>query len=134
MVVVAVLQRLPHVPQILLPMQYGFLFALFALGLMHWQPRALVNPVIGWIGKVSYSGYLIHLGLIAAVPIPHATYREALAIVISATVALSTVTYFLVEEPFNRLGRRLVRVWLSRAAPRTISDASEIKPSAASTR
>lgn len=93
------------------PVHYAALFATFALGLMHWQPLILVNPVICWIGKVSYSGYLIHLALIAAVPIPHDSYLEAFAILTGATVALSTLTYFAIEEPFNQLGRRVAQRW-----------------------
>jgi peptidoglycan/LPS O-acetylase OafA/YrhL len=91
------------------PMQYGALFALFALGLMRWQPRLLVNPIIGWIGKVSFSGYLIHLTLIATAPIPHASYLEAFLALTAATIALSTITFFCVEEPGNRLGRLVVK-------------------------
>jgi peptidoglycan/LPS O-acetylase OafA/YrhL len=99
----------PYISRLGLPIPYGFLFALFALGLMHWQPRALVNPVIGWIGKVSYSAYLIHVALISAVSIPHASYVEPFAVLTVATLALSTVTFFCIEEPFNRLARRLAR-------------------------
>jgi peptidoglycan/LPS O-acetylase OafA/YrhL len=93
------------------PMQFGLIFAIFALGLSKWQPVALVNPVIGWIGKVSYSGYLIHLALISALTttIPHANFLEAFAILAGLTIPLSTITYLCVEQPFNRFGRRLAR-------------------------
>jgi peptidoglycan/LPS O-acetylase OafA/YrhL len=92
-----------------LHMRYGVLFALFALGLRNWQPRLLVNPVIGWIGKVSYSGYLIHLALMTAVPIPHANYLEAFLAVTAATLFLSTITYLCVEEPGIWLGRQVIK-------------------------
>ena len=91
-----------------LHVRYGALFALFAIGLMHWQPRLLVNPVIGWVGKVSYSGYLIHLALIATFPMPHANYPQAFLAVTAATLALSTVTYLCIEQPGIWLGKRVI--------------------------
>jgi peptidoglycan/LPS O-acetylase OafA/YrhL len=106
---------------ILLPMLYGALFAVFALGLGYWQPTALVNPVIGWVGKVSYSGYLIHLALIAAVPLPHQSYGTAFAVLTAATLALSAITHRCIEEPFNQAGRRLARRWASRQAATAIT-------------
>ena len=39
-----------------LPMQYGVVFAIFALGLSKWQPILLVNSLICWIGKVELLG------------------------------------------------------------------------------
>lgn len=120
MVLLAFFPSPPLVGRVGLPVEYGAVFALFALGLMHWSPRILVNPVIGWIGKVSYSGYLIHLALISTVPIPHANYAQTFAVLTALTVALSTVTYFCIEEPFNRVGRRLA----SRAAKSLASTSS----------
>ncbi|HZR87490.1 MAG TPA: acyltransferase [Bradyrhizobium sp.] len=99
---------------ILLPMLYGALFAALALGLTCWQPAALVNPVIGWIGKVSYSGYLIHLALIAAVPLPRESFSGAFVVLLAATLALSAITYRCIEQPFNNAGRRLAQRWTSR--------------------
>ncbi len=102
-------------------MRYGVLFALFALGLMNWQPWLLVNPIIGWIGKVSYSGYLIHLALIAVAPIPHANYLEAFFALTAATLFFSSITYFCIEEPGIRLGRRVIKTF-SQAQHPTRSD------------
>jgi peptidoglycan/LPS O-acetylase OafA/YrhL len=101
------LHYLPYVSPLGLPMQYGFLFALLVLGLMHWSPRVLVNPVIGWIGKVSFSAYLIHFAVIATLPIPHANYAEAFISLTSITIAISSITYLCIEQPFNRLGGRV---------------------------
>ena len=126
MVVLAFFPMLTTAGLATLPIDYAAVFALFAVGLAHWQPRFLVNPIIGWIGKVSFSGYLVHLGIIAALPIPHATYVEAFLGLTALTIAISSMTYFLIEEPFNRLGRRLARR-LTEAGSRQVS-ANELDP------
>src|SRR5262249_40438820 len=92
-----------------LPIRFGMVFTLFVLGLSQWQPRALVNPIIGWIGKVSYSGYLVHFALLSSVAIPNSNYLEAFALLTALTVAISSVTYLCIEEPGNKLGRYVIR-------------------------
>jgi peptidoglycan/LPS O-acetylase OafA/YrhL len=109
MVVVAFFPDLPFIRQLDMPKQYGIIFAVFALGLAHWQPLLLVNPLIGWIGKVSFSAYLVHLWVISTFAIPHSTYAEAFFALTAVTMAISFVTYFVVEEPGNRLGRYLAK-------------------------
>ena len=109
MVLVAFFPALPFIGRLGSPIQYGIIFAFFALGLAHWQPWFLVNPVIGWIGKVSYSAYLVHLGIVSTVPIPHANYAEAFLSLTAITIAISSITYLVIEEPFNQLGRRLAK-------------------------
>jgi peptidoglycan/LPS O-acetylase OafA/YrhL len=109
MVVVAFFPDLPFIRQLDMPKQYGIIFAVFALGLAHWQPSLLVNPLIGWIGKVSFSAYLVHLWVISTFAIPHSTYAEAFFALTAVTMAISFVTYFVVEEPGNRLGRYLAK-------------------------
>jgi peptidoglycan/LPS O-acetylase OafA/YrhL len=109
MVLVAFYPGLPYVGQLGLPMQYGIVFAVFALGLAHWQPWLLVNPVIGWIGKVSFSAYLVHLWVISTFAIPHSSYAEAFLALTAVTIAISSITYLVIEEPCNRLGRYVAR-------------------------
>jgi exopolysaccharide production protein ExoZ len=109
MVIVAFYPALPYIGRSGLSTQYGFIFAAFALGLAHWQPWFLVNPVIGWIGKVSFSAYLVHLWVISMFAVPHANYAEAFAALTAITVAISSITYLVIEEPFNQWGRRLAK-------------------------
>lgn len=93
-----------------LPMQYGVVFAIFALGLSKWQPILLVNSLICWIGKVSYSAYLIHfLILSAAVPFPHESLGTAFVSLAAITIGLSSISYLVIERPFNRIGRQLAQ-------------------------
>jgi exopolysaccharide production protein ExoZ len=109
MVLVAYFPGLPLIGRLDMTKQYGIIFAAFALGLAHWQPLLLVNPLIGWIGKVSFSAYLVHLWVISTFTIPHSTYPEAFLALTAITMAISSFTYFVVEEPCNRLGRYLAR-------------------------
>jgi peptidoglycan/LPS O-acetylase OafA/YrhL len=109
MVLVAFFPSLPYIGRGGLSTQYGFVFALFALALGHWQPWFLVNPLISWIGKVSFSAYLVHIWVISAFAVPHANYAEAFAALTAITVAISSITYILIEEPFNRLGGKLAK-------------------------
>jgi exopolysaccharide production protein ExoZ len=95
---------------VLLPILYGLVFAIFALGLSAWQPLLLVNPVICWIGKVSYSAYLVHLAVISGlVPFPHNNFAEAFLALTAITVAISSATYLFIEQPFNRVGHAIAR-------------------------
>ncbi|QTL05202.1 acyltransferase [Aquabacter sp. L1I39] len=88
-------------------------FAMVALGsrrapLMN---ALLGNPVSQYLGLISFSIYLGHpavlgvlggAGLLPAAPLPKAV------LVIAATVALASATFFLVEQPGQRMGRRLL--------------------------
>jgi peptidoglycan/LPS O-acetylase OafA/YrhL len=126
MVIVAFFPMLPFIGRLGLPMQYGVLFAVFALGLAHWQPWLLVNPVIGWIGKVSFSAYLVHLGVISGLPVPHENYAEAFFALTVITVAISSFTYLVIEAPFNRLGGRLAKRVAEASSRRSV--ANELVP------
>jgi peptidoglycan/LPS O-acetylase OafA/YrhL len=124
MVLVAFFPTLPYIGRGGLTTQYGFIFAIFAAGLAHWQPWLLVNPLIGWIGKVSFSAYLVNLWVISALPVPHANYAEAFAALTTITIAISSVTYLVIEKPFNRLGRRLAKAFGETDAPKCAGEQS----------
>lgn len=107
----------PLLGKLIVPAQAGVLFAAFALGLSKWQPRLLVNPIIGWIGKVSYSGYLLHLLIITSgLSFPRENFAVAFISLAAITICFSTITYLCVEKPFNRLGRRLAGYFLPETA------------------
>ena len=95
---------------------FGMVFFVFAFCLMHWQPRLLVNPIIGWIGKVSYSAYFIHFALIETAPMPSRlfassslNYATFFFVLTASTIAASSITYLLIEQPAIRLGNWLLR-------------------------
>jgi peptidoglycan/LPS O-acetylase OafA/YrhL len=80
----------------------------------------LANPVLGWLGKISYSVYLLHmpvLSLLVPLHLPNGVYFPLL---FAGTLALSHVTFHWVEAPGITLGRALEKRWLPRrntAAP-----------------
>ena len=81
-----------------------------------WQ-AALGAPVLGWLGRVSYSLYLTHnIVLLAVVHLLFGRIGPAalLVVVVAASLAVAGIAWWLVEAPAHRLGQRLAR----RVAPR----------------
>jgi peptidoglycan/LPS O-acetylase OafA/YrhL len=80
---------------------------------MTWQPKIIVNHVVGWIGKVSFSGYLVHLALIGRVPLlrpfgsPTLDLLVMFAAITTLTLVVSSLTYLMVERPMIKLGNVL---------------------------
>jgi exopolysaccharide production protein ExoZ len=115
------LQGVKYVTPLGLPTTYGMLFAIFTLGLMTWQPKIIVNNAVGWIGKVSFSGYLVHLALIGRVPLlrpfgsPTLDFLVMFAIITALTVAISSLTYLMIERPMIKLGNVLTDRFAHRA-------------------
>ncbi len=61
-----------------------------------------------WLGEVSYSVYLVHGVVLAAVPRVGGD-ATAVAVWLGATLAVSWLTYRLIERPFQEWGRRVAR-------------------------
>jgi peptidoglycan/LPS O-acetylase OafA/YrhL len=93
---------------------YGLVFALFVFALMSWKSSPLVNPVTVWIGKVSYSAYFIHFAVLYYLAVPRFVGNAVLdfavfyAVAVAITVALSSVTYGLVEQPAIKFGNHVI--------------------------
>ncbi|WP_239101588.1 acyltransferase family protein [Microbispora amethystogenes] len=92
-----------------------FLVAPLALsdGRPGFADRALGNPVMRFLGRVSYSLFLWHVLVIAVLyrladmkPLTGGFWPVLLAVV-PVSVLVATLSHFLVEEPARRLGRRL---------------------------
>jgi peptidoglycan/LPS O-acetylase OafA/YrhL len=89
--------------------------ALFGAGL-RWRP-ARVPDWTAWLGRISYSMYLLHLILIFIMlavvekpsTLPILTQFGLAAAFLAAVLALSTLTYRFVEDPFQRWGHALAR-------------------------
>jgi peptidoglycan/LPS O-acetylase OafA/YrhL len=65
------------------------------------------NPIVMYLGKISYSIYLTHFLVINALPV---SFDGMLKFIIglACTVGISSVTYFFIEEPFIKYSKRLV--------------------------
>jgi len=128
-------QTMTYYPPIDLQTAYGLAFAATTLALMSYQPGFLINPVIAWIGKISFSGYLIHLAIIPSFPRlafasfadPTLDYAVMMFIITAATTAVASVTYLCIEKPMIRLGERLIAGWRPQAL-RTFAVADSILP------
>ncbi len=94
-------------------------FAILLIGLAFYPARVLVNPVINAIGKLSYSLYLTHFGVIFIFKTFLASYFQilnkdialvlAFGLVVIASVLVSTLSYRLVEQPGIELGKKLIQ-------------------------
>lgn len=97
-----------------LPTTYGAAFSLFAFSLMYWRNSPLIAPPILWIGKVSYSAYFVHFAVLHFLPplrftsSPSAELAFTYLVVVAIAVGISSLTYFMIEQPMIRLGSALI--------------------------
>jgi len=125
--------RIPAPPHIV----YAGCFGVFAVSLAAGAGAFIVNPVIVWFGRISYSGYLWHFAVLKALesaprwtgPPLHALgldvpCRASLLFVATwvavamSTAVLATTTYLAVERPLIRLGDSIVRRTIARSQRR----------------
>ncbi|WP_413625500.1 acyltransferase family protein [Luteibacter sp. Lutesp34] len=96
----------------------GIVYSLALCGLCFWPWALVVNRLTVFLGKVSYSLYLLHPTVVyfmapyyakiyAAVPTASAALLVCFALTMLLVSGLSFVTYKLVEEPFIKVGRRI---------------------------
>ena len=78
-----------------------------------WLSRALGARILQWVGKRTYSMYLLHAFCLSIVedhlirPDSNFRYCEVLGITFVLCLAVASVTYSLIEVPLIRLGRRI---------------------------
>jgi peptidoglycan/LPS O-acetylase OafA/YrhL len=113
---------------------------LFAWSLALHPPRLLVNRWMCFLGKVSFSAYVVHVAVLRAleaavhgthlpvdrIPWPIASFAY-FVVALGATVGLSTLTYHGIEIPGLLLGKRLIEAVKSAHAP-TVSVAGPQGP------
>ena len=101
--------------KILWPLTEGYLWAAFILGYLQMAP-SLPGPLsrgLAAVGEVSFSMYLLHVTVIAAVnklgPLSFglgpagAAFINGLLLVLPGTIAVSWVTYRAIERPFLKM-------------------------------
>jgi len=87
------------------------LIVAFLLGNRH-AASALETPVPAWLGRVSYSLYLIHLPILTAAIHglgPVLPLWAIMAIAVPTALIAAELFYRAVEAPSMRLGKRLTR-------------------------
>ena len=97
---------------------YGIAFSILTMGLYFNPIKLLVNPLIQWIGKISYSLYLVHFIFLSYlktwIPLTSdvgKTAQFAIYFIFLFTVSsgISYVTYRLIELPGMEFGKKLIR-------------------------
>lgn len=92
-------------------------FACFALLLSAWPNSPLINRVVIWFGKLSFSMYLVHFALLdllhrwlfpAPQPASNGLWLGVFALVVVLAGLFSKATYELIEKRGIALGKRVV--------------------------
>lgn len=109
-----------RLPQIFPDVYYwqGIVYALLVLGCLLNPLPLIVNRLTGFLGKLSYSIYLIHPSIVffmaplyreiyGMAPNVFTAFTACFLLTMCVVVVLSYVTYRFVEEPGIRLGKRL---------------------------
>jgi peptidoglycan/LPS O-acetylase OafA/YrhL len=96
-------------------------FLLFLLAQSIYPFPFMVNPVTCFLGRISFSFYIVHFAIMdAEIRLLHAHFdgmfsRPALAylvlmmVTLALTIPVSWLTYTFIEQPFIRLGSKIVR-------------------------
>jgi peptidoglycan/LPS O-acetylase OafA/YrhL len=71
-------------------------------------PPKISLPAVSYLGRVSYSVYFIHAMILDFIFKTTDAMPGQLPLYFLLTVAISSLTYFLIEEPFNKLARQLL--------------------------
>lgn len=106
----------------------GVVCAILAMGLALHPTRLVVNRATAYLGKVSYSVYLLHPTLVyLLIPVYRWLYAElgnltlaflaSFALTLAILLPLSSLAYRWVERPGVELGRRIASRWSPRKAP-----------------
>lgn len=117
----------PETNRKLYPSSVGWAMLLIAVSLYPW--RLLVNRATIFLGKISFSVYLLHIFFLnpvmqAAARLPLLTARPVLQflfrffLTLASTAAAASLTWLWVEETGIRLGRRVIARLEHRAAQR----------------
>lgn len=85
------------------------------------------RPLV-YVGKISFSIYLLHTSVLGRALSQHWEPNIAAAIALLATIILATLTYHLVEVPGRALGKKLERMTIRQRQP---SDAPKHQPAVA---
>jgi peptidoglycan/LPS O-acetylase OafA/YrhL len=70
------------------------------------ESKQLANPVLVWIGKLSYGIYLWHYFVFKAIGGWHAASGTKLIVALLLTLLCATASYYLVERRFLELKER----------------------------
>ena len=102
---------------------FGLAFLVLAYGLSIYRFKLIVNPVINYIGKVSYSMYLVHIAVLFWLNNYNLVdywnngtlnFLTRFLVVLLFTTLISTLTYNIIEVPFQKAGNKIINRWEKR--------------------
>jgi peptidoglycan/LPS O-acetylase OafA/YrhL len=81
-----------------------------AIAILAWvtNPPKMKLPAVAYIGRISYSMYFIHAIILDFIFKTTDAMPGQLPLYFLLVVALSSLTYFAIEEPFNHLAKRFL--------------------------
>ena len=100
----------------------GVMFLFLVIGLSLHPISLFVNAKTAWLGKISYSTYLIHSPIVALLfPVYTEiqsygfgrvlTFSSCLILTVGIVIPLAALTYRLIENPANNYGRKIAKKW-----------------------
>ncbi len=96
---------------------FGIVFLFFIIVLSKYQFTPIVNPVINYIGKISFSMYLVHFAVLHWLTNFNfinyfsnglLNYITRYGIVVVLSILISSILYKLVEIPFQKFGKIII--------------------------
>jgi len=95
-------------------------FLLLGYALSNFKFKLIVNPVINHIGNISFSMYLVHFAVLYWLNKFNLVnfsgngilnYAIRFSITLAITAAISTIFYYIIEIPFQNLGKAVIDKW-----------------------
>ncbi|MDB5117575.1 MAG: cellulose-binding, family [Mucilaginibacter sp.] len=97
---------------------YGLAFSILCIALSKYRFTVIVNPVIKYIGQLSFSMYLVHFAVLKLLEKLNfldyfnngiLNYACRYIIVVLLSMLISSVFYKLIEVPFQNIGKRIIK-------------------------
>jgi peptidoglycan/LPS O-acetylase OafA/YrhL len=103
----------------------GIAFMVLLIALSKRKFKILVNPFFSYLGKISYSSYLVHFAVlqglerlhfvnflgVSNLPTGIINYGIRLALVLSSTIIIASFFYQFVELPMQKIGRNIIKLF-----------------------
>lgn len=104
---------------------FAFAFLLFAVSVSKYKNKIAINPFFCYLGKISFSMYLVHFGVLTTLTkINFIDYNEngiinfitRLIITVIISGIISTISYNIIEQPFQNIGKKIINKMENRTA------------------
>ena len=113
--------------QLILPnhILFGIAFLMLAYGLSVFKFKLLVNPLINYFGKISFSMYLVHFAVLHWLSKFNLVdfwsngtinFMSRFLLVVALTAIISSILYYLIEVPFQTVGKKIINRWEKRTS------------------